>query len=422
MNVLPSNPNLNDVDSSSRILTQEESRISDNLAAPTVHGIEIVDDAHYDMRHERRGIAVIFSHLHFRHLPTRYGTELDRDNVRQVLTDLQFDVRVYNDLKVDDVMQVLYNLSLENHKNRDCLVVVTMTHGEHDVLYASDRCFRVNRLWENFIGNACPTLLGKPKLFFIQACRGEYFDRGVPLGQSIKQAVRTVAAAGARELPQPMVMPGRAKSIQYAIPSMADLLVMYSTYKGHYSWRNPVQGSWFIQALCDALRLHGNSMELLQLLTAVSRKVAYDFQSNVPNDELMNSSKQMPCIVSMLTKLYIRRPRYNVLGRLDVFAILSDTTQLHSYIVLYATAGLHEEQLRLTEQRGTRIAHKVFQQCVDFVHTIVRIQYAIITMRHDHYQQAVTARMILGGMLLQYLLQLLIVQIIVNMYVKLHVG
>uniref|UniRef100_A0A182WLY7 Caspase n=1 Tax=Anopheles minimus TaxID=112268 RepID=A0A182WLY7_9DIPT len=303
MDVFAPTPESDFVDNNSRVLAQEASRISDIISSPVVHGIEIVDDAHYDMGHERRGVAVIFNHKHFLHLAPRQGTDLDRDNIQQVLTDLQFDVRVYNDLKVDDVMQVLYNLAIENHKNRDCLLVVTMTHGEHDVLYASDRCFRVNRLWENFIGNACPSLLGKPKLFFIQACRGDNLDRGVPLDQSIKQTVRMVAAAGARELAQPTIMSGRAKSIQYAIPSMADLLVMYSTYKGHYSWRNPIQGSWFIRALCDELRVQGNSKELLQLLTAVSRKVAYEFQSNVPGNQLMNSRKQMPCIVSMLTRL-----------------------------------------------------------------------------------------------------------------------
>uniref|UniRef100_A0A6E8W5S8 CASPS4 protein n=1 Tax=Anopheles coluzzii TaxID=1518534 RepID=A0A6E8W5S8_ANOCL len=152
----------------------------------------------------------------------------------------------------------------EDHKNSDCLLVVIMTHGDDDVLHAKDGTFNVDRLWENFIGDSCPSLLGKPKLFFIQACRGSSFDTGVHFSQCMKQVAKT-------------------SSIQYAIPSMADLLVMYSTYKGHYSWRNPSTGSWFIRALCDELREHGNSKELLQLLTSVSRRVAYEFQSNVPN-------------------------------------------------------------------------------------------------------------------------------------------
>uniref|UniRef100_A0A182YKQ0 Caspase n=1 Tax=Anopheles stephensi TaxID=30069 RepID=A0A182YKQ0_ANOST len=302
MDVFGPNCDADAVDNNARILAQETST-SNIISSSVVHSIEIVDDAHYDMRHDRRGVAVIFNHKHFLHEPVRHGTETDCNNIREALQNLQFEVRVYDDLERRELTRVLDALAEEDHKNRDCLLVVIMTHGEDDVLYAKDRTFRVDRLWENFIGKACPSLLGKPKLFFIQACRGHNTDTGVRLEKSNKQATRIDATTAARELPAPSIQPGRSKSIQYAIPSMADLLVMYSTYKGHYSWRNPSRGSWFIQALCDELRMHGNSKELLHLLTAVSRKVAYEFQSNVPDDNSLNSKKQMPCIVSMLTRL-----------------------------------------------------------------------------------------------------------------------
>ncbi len=32
------------------------------------------------------------------------------------------------------------------------------------------------------------------------------------------------------------------------------------------------------------------------------RKVAFDFQSNVPGDFVMHDKKQIPCITSMLTR------------------------------------------------------------------------------------------------------------------------
>ncbi|XP_050075216.1 caspase-1-like [Anopheles maculipalpis] len=302
MNVCTPKYEADNVDNNGRIVAQNSS-VSDIISSSVVHNIVLVDDAHYDMRHEQRGVAVIFNHKHFFHLNKRHGTETDCSNIRQVLSDLQFEVRVYDDLMRNELIQVLDDLAGEDHKNRDCLLVVIMTHGEDDMLNAKDRTFRVDRLWENFIGKACPSLLGKPKLFFIQACRGNSYDTGVCLDHAVKQTAKTVSTTSARELHQPSIQPGRSKSIQYAIPSMADLLVMYSTYKGHYSWRNSTRGSWFIQALCDELRMHGNSKELLQLLTTVSRKVAYEFESHVPQNNVMNSKKQMPCIVSMLTKL-----------------------------------------------------------------------------------------------------------------------
>ena len=41
--------------------------------------------------------------------------------------------------------------------------------------------------------------------------------------------------------------------------------------------------------------------EVMQMLTRVNHKVAYEFESNA-SKEFMNKKKQIPCIVSMLTK------------------------------------------------------------------------------------------------------------------------
>ena len=41
--------------------------------------------------------------------------------------------------------------------------------------------------------------------------------------------------------------------------------------------------------------------EILWMMTRVNRAVAYEFESNA-SKEFMNKKKQIPCIVSMLTK------------------------------------------------------------------------------------------------------------------------
>lgn len=163
-----------------------------------------------------------------------------------------------------------------------------MTHGGPHSLHAKDSCYPVESLWANFIGNRCPSLIGKPKMFFIQACRGEALDQGVvfyPERQNDKKDCETYEGSNSS-------------------PPMADLLVMYSTYEGHYSWRDPKNGAWFIQSLCSELKANGNKRELLTLLTGVSRRTAYEFQSHVPDDEEYNAKKQMPCVVSTLTRSF----------------------------------------------------------------------------------------------------------------------
>lgn len=86
-------------------------------------------------------------------------------------------------------------------------------------------------------------------------------------------------------------------------------LVAYVSYTGYFSWRNNVDGSWFIQALVRVFREHGTTMELTHLLTLVNKVVAYDFES-CTDDDFTTGMKQVPCVVSTLTKLLYFEPKY----------------------------------------------------------------------------------------------------------------
>ena len=73
---------------------------------------------------------------------------------------------------------------------------------------------------------------------------------------------------------------------------------------GHFSWRSSRQGSYFIRALSDELVKSLSStdgVDLAQVLTNVTRAVAYDFQSAAATPEL-NAKKQVPSLYSTLTK------------------------------------------------------------------------------------------------------------------------
>jgi hypothetical protein len=43
-----------------------------------------------------------------------------------------------------------------------------LSHGELGILYASDHPYKPESLWGHFTADKCPTLAGKPKMFFIQ--------------------------------------------------------------------------------------------------------------------------------------------------------------------------------------------------------------------------------------------------------------
>lgn len=183
--------------------------------------------------------------------------------------------------------RVLHSVSLESHSDADCILVAVLSHGELGILYASDHAYKPDQLWTQFNAERCPSLAGKPKMFLIQACQGDQLDGGVHLKQVAHHLGQTETDSSATS---------------YKIPTHADFLIVYSTIPGFYSWRNTSAGSWFVQALCHVLRRVGRSRDFLSNLTWVSRKVAFDFQSNTPGDYMMHEKKQIPCVSSMLTR------------------------------------------------------------------------------------------------------------------------
>ncbi|XP_075528378.1 caspase-1-like isoform X2 [Dermacentor variabilis] len=243
----------------------------------------------YKMSHRRRGKCVIFNNRTFEShtkLSERRGTDLDADNLRSCFRDLGFETVMYTDLSCNKTRDVLEILGKQDYSDDDCFVCCFLTHGECDVLYGTDGKFPVDTVIEPFRGDACPSLLGKPKLFFIQACRGDRLDAGA-------QAVLDTSDSPTRI---------------YRIPTHADILAAYSTVPGFYSWRNTMQGSWFIQALCSVLRQRAQYADLLSMLTVVCRQVAIYCESYTPNDLHMHRKKQVPFITSTLTRLvYLKR-------------------------------------------------------------------------------------------------------------------
>lgn len=238
--------------------------------------------SHYKMDHPKRGYAIIFNHEVFDvpQLKTRAGTNADCDNLKRTLEALGFDVSVYKDLVYASIDQHIKQLSDKDHTHRDCIVIAVLSHGDLGIVYAKDMGYKPDTLWCRFTADRCPTLAGKPKIFFLQACQGDNLDPGVHLTETDGLVCNS-----------------------YQIPTHADFLIVYSTVKGFYSWRNTTRGSWFIQALCKQLAEYAYKYDLVTILTFVSQMVAIDFESNVPDSQIMHQQKQIPCVVSMLTRL-----------------------------------------------------------------------------------------------------------------------
>ncbi|XP_076151095.1 zona pellucida sperm-binding protein 4-like isoform X2 [Alosa pseudoharengus] len=110
----------------------------------------------------------------------RFGTEVDGNTLRMTFRMLGFSVRMEKDLCAADMRRVLQEESVEDHSEMSCFVCVLLSHGDQGLLMGADGAYiSIQSLASTLTSHHCHSLQGKPKLFFIQACRGQLMDSGV---------------------------------------------------------------------------------------------------------------------------------------------------------------------------------------------------------------------------------------------------
>ena len=143
-----------------------------------------------------------------------------------------------------------------DHSSHDCLLVTVLTHGEMNILYAKDYPYNSELIWTSFNPDKVPSLAGKPKIFLIQACQGRELDHGTVLVKTSQTQVDSVPNYDRR------------------VPADPDFLIVNSTFPGHFSWRNKINGTWFVQTLCKVFQQFAKQKDLLAMMIHVSREVA----------------------------------------------------------------------------------------------------------------------------------------------------
>ncbi|XP_049895825.1 caspase-6-like, partial [Epinephelus moara] len=211
------------------------------------------------------------------------------------LTDLKFEVRAYDDLGKKEVEDRITEAAEADHSDADCFLLVFLSHGDDDHVFAKDGKISIQDITSLFKGDKCRSLVGKPKIFIFQACRGDKHDDPVTACDAVDSVLKT----------NEMVV--NASGV-HTLPAGADFIMCYSVAEGYYSHRETIKGSWYIQDLCELLQEYGNSLEFTELLTLVNRKVSMRSVEK-SRDRNAIGKKQVPCFASMLTKKLYFRPK-----------------------------------------------------------------------------------------------------------------
>ncbi len=102
------------------------------------------------------------------------GANHDEKRLKDLFEELGFVVDIRRNLTRDEINKTSKDVAAEDHSNFDAFVFIIMSHGgsRDAVCGVDDRPAYVEDVMSEFKAMKCPSLRNKPKLFFIQCCRG----------------------------------------------------------------------------------------------------------------------------------------------------------------------------------------------------------------------------------------------------------
>ena len=247
-------------------------------------------DELYTMDKNPHGLCLIINNHKFYH-PTdpdkahndRGGADIDQFNLTQTFRYLRYKVEVRENLTSDEMVHTLIQLSQRDHSNYDSFICCILTHGEKDTVHGADS-IPVNLFDLTGMMKFAKGLAGKPKMFFIQACRGETEDTGVSIERD----------SG-----------GNQPSVASVIPQEADFFFGYATPLGNAAYRSRRHGSWYISELCKVFTqsaYHSN-------LSSMMKKVNFQVSKAFTKDGLKQCSEYVDRLRSEVHFFHFIRPK-----------------------------------------------------------------------------------------------------------------
>jgi len=249
----------------------------------THDGTEDSEETCYDMYSNPRGLFVLINQKDFGpdtdfYGTPRTGTDEDAKALEDLFKEIGFEVERHDNQSVAEMRKIF--LDVQKRKNLNSFGCAILSHGEEGEVWCWDGKLQIKILADDVSKN--PNLVGKPKFWIIQACRGDEAQEPIQAGSD---------------------GPGGDKTL--SLPLHADFLFAYSSAPGFAVFRN-WKGSWFIQELVNVFREQAHKVDVVRMLTRVNHRVASK-RSKASNKALDNKC-QMPSITSQLRKDFYLMP------------------------------------------------------------------------------------------------------------------
>ena len=223
----------------------------------------------------------------------RIGSGNDVQKMQKVFEHLNLEVqRAQSDdptaQEIKDGIIRFRDTLIEEYKNReedfDMVAVCLMGHGEEGVIFGSDEqeVDLRNDVFQAFSNENCNVLSGKPRLFFIQACRGDKQDRGIDGQPTLKRLPTSKQFKQTRMIYNIILLfrdRGTDNPLQHAgarkrKAALDDTVRAYACLENYVAFRSQ-EGAQFIDCIHQVFMKHAKDDDIDKLLKGVKRIYQY---------------------------------------------------------------------------------------------------------------------------------------------------
>ncbi|XP_028632265.1 caspase-2 isoform X1 [Grammomys surdaster] len=254
----------------------------------------------YRLQSQPRGLALVLSNVHFtgeKDLEFRSGGDVDHTTLVTLFKLLGYSVHVLHDQTAQEMQEKLQNFAqLPGHRVTDSCIVALLSHGVEGGIYGVDgKLLQLQEVFRLFDNANCPSLQNKPKMFFIQACRGDETDRGVDQqdGKSHTQS------PGCEESDA-----GKEELMKMRLPTRSDMICGYACLKGNAAMRNTKRGSWYIEALTQVFSERACDMHVADMLVKVNALIK-EREGYAPGTEFHRCKEMSEYCSTLCQQLYL---------------------------------------------------------------------------------------------------------------------
>lgn len=219
----------------------------------------------YPMESNPKGHALILNINNIKYRDERKGSDVDMANLMKLFQGLGYIVHPKVDLTEKQFKNVINEfINICEMEKANSVVVFIMSHGEagkdstrsSNILAADGKLINTDWIIEQFVFNYIQHV---PKLFFIQACRGKNSDFGWKYHDGENNHLDDDSTT---------LSPNTTIERRYK-----DVFVAYATIPGHTAKRDPIEGSWFVQNLCEVIRKNAYNTELNAMMLMVDKEI-----------------------------------------------------------------------------------------------------------------------------------------------------